>query len=223
MTSSKKVAVLVVITFLLVVLVYSSVAKFDALARQKKPTSDITCNKKLDLNTGKWDGSSYQCCYWSLDSQGHAQNYFCADCSTAADGVSLACNDYHSVFTASGNPTNALPPSNNTSTVPPESIFKMPPGTTNVLPPPSLQEQQPPITCPDGSTPDANGVCPPPEHHKGSNLGQLGGSLLNNNNPSSSTSTGDNNNNNDNTNKPSKHKGGGILTPPPLTTNQGTQ
>jgi hypothetical protein len=34
-----------------------------------------------------------------------------------------------------GNPTNALPPSNNTSTVPPGSIFKVPQGTTNALPP----------------------------------------------------------------------------------------
>lgn len=202
MSTKKEAVALVVVTFLVIILIYSSVAKFDALARQKKPTSDITCNKKLDLKTGKWDGSSYQCCYWSVDSKGNAQDYFCADCSTAADGVSLACNDYVQVTKGtppggivkvpSGNPTNALPPSNNTSTVPPESIFKMPPGTTNALPPSSLQEQRPPITCPDGSAPDTNGNCPtsntnqqiaPAQNLAENNNPQQGHHHKNNNNP----------------------------------------
>jgi hypothetical protein len=124
---SSESVVLVVVSFLALALIFSSFFSVNTFARSKNPTSDITCNKKLDLKTGKWDGSSYQCCYWSLDSQGHAQNYYCADCFTSADGVSLACNDYvlvaarHVVNTASllPNPVgNALPPpSNNTAAV----------------------------------------------------------------------------------------------------------
>jgi hypothetical protein len=85
--------------------------------------------------------------------------------------------------------------------------------------------------CPDGSSPDANGKCPPTTQaptdqgttlpptndnnnpkHKGSNPGQLGGSLLNNNNNPSSQTT-------DNT-SPKHHKDGkNALQVPP--TDQG--
>jgi hypothetical protein len=84
----------------------------------------------------------------------------------------------------------------------PESVLKGNPssGTTPPQPPTNLA---PPKVCPDGSSPDANGKCPPttqaptdqgttlppPEKHKGSNLGQLGGSLLNNNKSPSSQTT----------------------------------
>jgi hypothetical protein len=86
---------------------------------------------------------------------------------------------------------------------------------------PSTVQQPPPAQNGITEQPPTNLA---PDNHKGSNLGQVGGSLLNNdnnNNPSPSTSTGDNNNNNgnndnnDNTNKPSKHhKGSDALTSP---------
>ncbi len=76
------------------------------------------------------------------------------------------------------------------------------PPTNGIVSPQPPTTIAPPKLCPDGSSPDANGVCrpttqaptdqgttlPPPKHHKGSNLGQFAGSLLNNNknNPSPS-------------------------------------
>lgn len=62
-----KTVISLVVSFLALALIFSSFL-VNTFARPKNPTSDITCNKKLDLKTGKWDGSSYQCCYWSLDS-----------------------------------------------------------------------------------------------------------------------------------------------------------
>ena len=91
------------------------------------------------------------------------------------------------------------------------AVVNAPP--TNIAPPKTK-------TCPDGSVINADDKCPPAtqgltdqgttlppandntdiKHHKGNNLGQLGGSLVNgDNNPSPSTSTGANND------KPSKH------------------
>jgi hypothetical protein len=143
---SSEAVVLAVVSFLALVLFFSSSFSVNTFARPKNPTSDITCNKKLDLKTGKWDGSSYQCCYWSLDSRGHAQNYYCADCFTSADGASLACNDYVLVAARPGVSTTSLlpnpvgnalpPPTNSTGTPRGGGIIKAPPvNPTSALPP----------------------------------------------------------------------------------------
>jgi hypothetical protein len=117
----------------------------------------------------------------------------------------------------------------------PWTTGEQPPGRPQKSPPPVITTEPPsvapPKVCPDGSSPDANGQCPPTiqaptdqgttlpptndnnnPKHKGSNLGQLGGSLLNNNNSPSSQTT-------DNT-PPKHHKGGkNALQVPP--TDQG--
>jgi len=208
---STKTMDLVVITFLLVILSYSSVAKFDAYAKPKTNFSDILCTKNPAPNPG---GINYSCCYFTNllpdGKPGQQSQEFCADCQLKADG-SYACGDYHQVFRTTGNPLpvqSAQPPS---TALPPS-------GTTSPLPvsPSPTKQQTLTTTCPDGSAPDANGNCP-----SANTQGQ--GTTQSTQIPS----TGDNT-------TPSKHhkgsgtttghpKGSNTLTSPPLATDQGTQ
>jgi hypothetical protein len=148
------------------------------------------------------------------------------------------CSAYQHGFADTIN--NALPTTRELSaakSLPPVTSTKLAP----VVPPPP-----PPKVCPDGSALGASGNCPPAtqaptdqgttvpttndntntKHHKGTDLGQLGGSLLNSdNNPAPPPPNGgDNtNNNNDNNNKPSKDHKGGDASTQPASTDQGTQ
>jgi hypothetical protein len=173
--SSKQPVTLVLITFLLVILIYSSVAKFNASAKPKN-YNDILCTKNRSPNPG---GINYECCYFTNllpdGKPGQQSHEYCADCQLKPDG-SYACGDYHPVFRTTENP--------------PSVGLAQPP--TNALPP-STQQQA--TTCPDGSSPDANGKCPP---------------VTQGSPPSSQSSTEDNTNNNNN-------KGSNLSQLPPLT------
>jgi hypothetical protein len=175
----------VIASFLVIVVIYGLPARHVQLA-----LADQNPPQCSTLSNG-----DRQCCYETFNDK--EIHMYCSTCHTDADG-NRSCK-----FVKEFREDPTHPP-------------------TDVAPPSTR-------TCPDGSAPDANGVCPPttqapidqgttlppPDNHKGGNLGQLGGSLLNkdnNNNPSPSTSTGDNNNN-DNSNKLSKHhKGSDSLT-----------
>ena len=131
------------------------------------------------------------------------------------------CSGYQHGFADTNN--NALPI---TSELP---AAKSPPPVTSIERPAAVAPQ----VCPDGSSPDANGKCPPTtlaptdqgttlsrtpsKHPKDTDLGQLRGSLLNSdNNPTPLLPTGEN----DNDNKPSKHYEGAQASMPPALTNQ---
>jgi len=82
---------------------------------------------------------------------------------------------------------------------PQTSSTTAPKGATGTIeqPPTNLASPQPPstsqtTTCPDGSTPDANGQCPPPPTTTGNQNPQ---SLTNNNNGGSNRNSNTNNNN----------------------------
>ena len=157
MPTSKEATTLVVITFLVVILIYSSVAKFNASARPKN-YNDILCTKNPSPNPG---GINYSCCYFTNllpdGKPGQQSHEYCADCQLKPDG-SYACGDYHEVFQTIGNPPSvglAQPPS---AALPPSSATSPP----SESPPPTNQQPPTTATCPDGSAPDANGNCPPP-------------------------------------------------------------
>jgi hypothetical protein len=121
----------------------------------------------------------------------------------------------------------------------------LPPVTSTKLAP--VAAAPPPKVCPDGSALGASGNCPPAtqaptdqgttvtttndntntKHHKGTDLGRLGGSLLNSDNdpapPPPNGGDNTNNNNNDNNNKPSKDHKGGQASTQPASPDQGTQ
>jgi hypothetical protein len=173
--------ILVVISFLVVILIYSSVAKFDASAKPKN-YKDILCTKK----SSPAQEASITLYFTNLlpdGKPGQQSHQYCADCKLKPDS-SYACGDYHEVFRTIGNPPSVgltQPPS---AALPPSSAT-YPPSES-----PSPTNQQPPTTatCPGGSAPDANSNCPTStttnnqqlapssstlteqNHHKGSNL-----------------------------------------------------
>ncbi len=107
MLSGKDAVVLVVITFLVVILIYGSIAKFNASAKPKN-FSDILCTKNPSPNPG---GINYSCCYFTNllpdGKPGIDSHEYCADCQLKSDG-SYACGEYHQVFRIIGN-TTGLP------------------------------------------------------------------------------------------------------------------
>jgi hypothetical protein len=197
MSTSKEAATLVVITFLVVILIYSSVAKFEVFARPRSPVTATNC---VVVKPDK-PGAVYaeRCCDTTTHFNDQGQVTFsetlCQVCQYAGGGSKIDCSSvsHPPPITGGLNP----PPSVGAEQPPP------PPAST-LRPPPSTSSEQPPTTatCPDGSAPDANGNCPtsttnqqiaPPSststeqhHNKGSNL--LGGQGL-------TTKKGNNNDN----------------------------
>ncbi len=200
MPSSKEAVILVVITFLVVILIYSSVAKFGAFARSSIISTG--CTKRDPTKTGAT--SAKECC-WGVtvtDKSGRITDVYslCQTCEYDSNGNKIDCRDTSPSRSTGGRSTGNAPP---TSVAPP----------TNVLPPPSqtcpggsaldangncpttkTNEQVAPqqlTKCPDGSAPDANGNCPPttiqktqaPTSSGTDNQGQLN-SNSNNNPPS---------------------------------------
>ncbi|HZI71570.1 MAG TPA: hypothetical protein VFD60_10475 [Nitrososphaeraceae archaeon] len=156
MSSSKEVVTLVVMMFLLVILIYSSVAKFDAFAKPKRNFSDILCTKNPAPNPG---GINYSCCYFTNllpdGKPGQQSQEYCADCQLKPDS-SYACGDYHQVFRTTENPPLVGPAQPPSTALPPSGATSPPP----VSPSPTKQQTLTTNTCPDGSQPDANGNCP---------------------------------------------------------------
>jgi hypothetical protein len=146
MSSNKQAITLVVMIFLLIILIYSSVAKFDTYAKPK--ITDIQCTKKSGPNPG---GIFYDCCYWTLNSKGQADHYYCADCYKKPDG-SYACGDYNQQFLPVENGTQLLPPGghlNGNVTFSPSNSTTPPLPPTNTLQPSTgglLNKAAPPPT-----------------------------------------------------------------------------
>ena len=104
MFSSKEAAILAIISFIAVILIYSPMAKFDAFAKPKRNFSDILCTKNSAPNPG---GINYSCCYFTNllpdGKPGQQSQEYCADCQLKPDG-SYACGDYRQVFRTTENP-----------------------------------------------------------------------------------------------------------------------
>jgi hypothetical protein len=177
MPSSKNAVVLVVISFILVILIYSSVAKFDVFARTK--TEYTGCTKRDPTKSGAT--SAIECCWTNTEygKSGRITAVYstCQTCEYDANGNKIDCrNTSPSRSTGLGNPPQSVG-----SAQPPST--PLPPPPSNAIPPPSAfssptKQQTLTTTCPDGSAPDANGNCPPT-----TNTNQHGELTSNNNNP----------------------------------------
>ena len=129
-------AVLVVISLLLMILIYSSVVKFDVFA---KPKVYATCYDKTRLPGG---GYAMTCCHVTDYGGGVKVTDDCTRCNYDSTGLLLfdTCKDVDprtvQLFNPPRNVGNALLPlGNNTGTLPQGGIIKVPPGTTNTLTP----------------------------------------------------------------------------------------
>jgi hypothetical protein len=163
MSSSKEAAILAAISFIAVILIYSSVARFDAFARSKIESGG--CTSRDPTKPGAT--SAKECC-WGVtvtdDKSGRITDVYslCQTCEYDSNGNKIDCRD--------------------TSTLRNTGTFRPPPSA-------GAAAEQPPSssTCPNGLAPDANGKCPittaenPPQnlasnnpqqghHNKGSNL-----------------------------------------------------
>ena len=137
-----KLVILLVLCTLLVATIYTS-STTDVKAKPKLPTrSKTVCHFTRDKTEG-------QCCYSEGDGKGTITDY-CADCfyNQGLDEW-YACTDY---VAQPGPPGGTLPPPSQ----PPQSVQPPPIQPPKSLLPPSTQQ-----ICPDGSAPDANGICPP--------------------------------------------------------------
>jgi hypothetical protein len=166
MSSSKEAAILAVISFIAVILIYSSVAKFDAFARSKIESGG--CTSRDPTKPGAT--SAKECCWTVTDynQSGRITDVYslCQTCEYGSNGNKIDCRDTSPLRSTGG--------------------IRYPPSSAGAEQPPSSS------TCPNGSPPDANGKCPitttvnpsqnlasnntPQQvhHHKGSNnlLGQ---------------------------------------------------
>jgi hypothetical protein len=188
-TSSKESAIVVVIiSFLAIILIYSSVAKFNAFARNKIESGGCTTRDP----TKPGATSAKECC-WTVtdyDKSGRITDVYslCQTCEYDSSGNKIDCRDTSpSRSTGLG---NTLPPSAGfaqpPSTTPPPPSNALPPSSSSALPSQSKQQTTLTTTCPDGSARDANGNCPSStttnqqvvpsqHHHKGSNNNLQGG------------------------------------------------
>jgi hypothetical protein len=154
MPGSKEAVILVVISFLILALVYSSFSR-------PKVVFAYSCENFGDRTV--------KCCQTDPDGKGA----WCTTCHKTDPPSNCSPRFREGRLNPTSPPTNELPPS-------------LPPPPKNALPPsPTTQ------TCPDGSTPDAKGNCPPttiqktqaPTSSGTDNQGQLN-SNSNNNPPS---------------------------------------
>jgi hypothetical protein len=213
MHTGKNTVVLVVISFLLVILIYSSNFKLDAFA--KKTYSQVTCT----YTTKNQD--SQTCCYTEHDTVTGVNHDFCKLCVKNPQTANWDCSDWAQTFRTSGNtPLPPAGPAQPTSTPPPpsnetyvnnlpgnigtvQSPSTPPPPSLNAIPPPSAlpsptKQQTLTTTCPNGLPPDANGNCPSTPT---TTTNQQGGLTSNNNNPTSEHHKG--------SNQPTQTGGGG--------------
>jgi hypothetical protein len=107
MTSSKNAVVLVVISFLLVILIYSSVAKFDVFAKPRK--TSITCTS---TNTSSTDYTEKCCWYeWNDDpNQFTGAVHMCQVCEHVGD-YAVYCDPPYAGSRTAAPPVSGLPPS----------------------------------------------------------------------------------------------------------------
>lgn len=172
MSNSKELVTLVVMMFLLVILICSSVTKFEVFARP--PATATSC--VVVKPTAPGAVYAERCCdtttYFNSLGQPTHSSTDCQVCQYSGGGSLVDCSTVFNTGNTGGfnhvpPPTNALPTSsisptgNNTSIPPALSITKehnlgSPKGFSS-----PAQKQQPTTnTCPDGSQPDANGNCP---------------------------------------------------------------
>lgn len=150
-----KAVVLVVASFLVAILIYSSVSQFDVSARKPKNIDNL-CRDATPTISGAVKAEV--CCQII-----NGNITVCIKCQYDANdnSVGSCINFYPSRLTANstGLPASAgsaLPPSgNNTGTPGKTSTGTLPPGSIIKVPPLSATE-----TCPDGSQPDSSGKCP---------------------------------------------------------------
>jgi hypothetical protein len=208
MLSRKEAGILVFVTLLFVILIYGSVAKFEVFARPRPPATATNCVVVKPTKAGAVYAE--RCCDTTTNFNNAGQPIFsstaCQVCQYSGGGSLIDCS---TVFNAAPGGLNP-PQSAGAEQLPPPP----PPPASTLGPPPSTSSNEQPATtptCPDGSTPDANGNCPnttiqqlaPPQgsetsnnnlqsehHHKGTNL--LGGE-------STTPTTKKSKNNNDNT------------------------
>jgi hypothetical protein len=142
-----KSVILVVVSFLLAALIYSSAARFEAFALHKK--GENGCSKLNVVDSGTY---MERCCQaeWDEDAAGNILNakLVCQDCHYL-NGENVGCAPPYEVSKNVG-PLKPLPPS---------AGFEQPPSPQPPKNAPLSSTQQ--TTCPDGSTPDADGKCPP--------------------------------------------------------------
>jgi hypothetical protein len=153
MPHSKEAVILVVVSFLFLILIYSSVAKFEAFARVKTKTYNLGCkNVSPGPDSPAGSASANICCtrIVNYDAAGKVDSDYtvCQKCFYGADGGLLDCRTY----TAPGPGGNIAAPNPVANAPPPP-----PPQPPKNAPPPSTEQTK----CPDGSAPDANGKCPP--------------------------------------------------------------
>jgi hypothetical protein len=183
LSSNKQAITLGVITFLLVILICSSVAKFEVFARP--PATARSCTP-LKPTAGM--DSAERCCYTTtfFDFYGRPteSDTACEVCEYGNDGSQECTTFWHHLSNAPPfSPSNSItppPPTTNTlqpstggllnkAPQPPTSTFNAPITSGNPsnqqqsrqqLQAPPQQQQPTTTTCPDGSQPDANGNCP---------------------------------------------------------------
>ena len=175
MPSSKNTVILVVISFLLLILIYSSVTKWDVFANLTKtpPACSETKGESICCITYTWTDSSgritdiqTRCTTCSLDSSGHVIS--CTTTITHTNGQTGLPGRLGALPTGNntggitngqtGPPSrlgNALPPTNNMGALPALTITK----EHNLASPKILNSRQA-TTCPNGLPPGANGNCP---------------------------------------------------------------
>jgi hypothetical protein len=178
-SSSKEAIILLVISFLATALIFSSSSNRFV---QAVPVWGPAGEKKCTIDYSPFLPTR-SCCW--IDTDTEAYKKFCEVCTYQPDGTYGDCKTTEGpvAFTPKQPPITTSPSAGNAQ--PPSST----PPPSNALPPSSSalpsQSKQQTTTCPDGSTPDANGKCPSTtttneqvaptqHHHKGSNLGQTG-------------------------------------------------
>ncbi len=155
MTSRKNAVVLVVISFLVVFLIYSSVTKRDVFALpQKGPPA---CKVSQDINSRVFTKT---CCWyeWDADQNGKLVSFkhFCQDCRWDAFNDYGCGNPYEPRQLAGTGGPISVGPTQPSSTPPPpsnETHANNQPGHIGT-------KQSLTTTCPNGSAPDADGFCP---------------------------------------------------------------
>ena len=149
-TTRSKPVIFLVISFLIVMLIYSSSSsRFVQAVPVFGPAGEKKCT--TDFSTFL---PTRSCCWIDTDTDTEAYKKFCEVCTYQPDGTYGDCKTTEGPVAFAPKPPTTIPPSAEQPLSPPPS---------NALPPPSTSQQQT-TTCHDGSTPDANGNCPPPSH-----------------------------------------------------------
>src|SRR5919197_5310260 len=148
LSSTKEAAILGVISFLILVLLYSSFSRSNMVFGYRCENNGDTHVKCCQTNP---DGKTAWCTVCDkTDPPSNCTPRFCEPIGSSCPESST-----NAVLPPPPQPPkNALPPSS-TPTPPPASTLGPPPSTSSNEQPPATTP-----TCPDGSQPDANGNCP---------------------------------------------------------------